>query len=74
MVPLPTEDEDVLNFKPDKGLWLLGFLEAAKVPRHHFMKVRPALLVAPVNTTLQGLAAVIGPRSRSRFCKATYVV
>ena len=38
-VPLSAEQEGVLRFNPEKGLWLLGFLEAAKVPRHHFLKV-----------------------------------
>ncbi|KAK9840417.1 hypothetical protein WJX74_009567 [Apatococcus lobatus] len=55
-VPLPAQDEGILKFSPDKGLWLLGFVETQQVPRHTFMK--DVWLVAADKTTEKSLVAM----------------
>ena len=39
LVPLDSELERMLSYKPGAGMWLLGFVDKAMVPRHHYMKV-----------------------------------
>lgn len=40
-MPISTEQEDILQYQPDKGFELIGFVKGDSVPpRHYFMKVR----------------------------------
>ncbi|GAB4818655.1 hypothetical protein N2152v2_005701 [Parachlorella kessleri] len=38
LVPVDDELEKMLQYSPGMGMWLLGFVDKAMVPRHHYMK------------------------------------
>lgn len=38
-VPVQPEDEAYLAYRPDKGISLMGFLDADKVAQHYHIKV-----------------------------------
>ena len=38
-MPVSADDEAYLAYKPERGLHLLGFLQADDVPQHQFLKV-----------------------------------
>ena len=42
VVPISVEQEDALQYLPDKGFELIGFVEGNNIPpRHYLMKVCP---------------------------------
>lgn len=43
-VPVQREEEEVLSLRPERGLQVVGFVSAAAVPRHHFLKDCSVLL------------------------------
>lgn len=37
-VPIAREDAELLEYNPEKGFQLLGFVEATAIPRYYYMK------------------------------------
>jgi hypothetical protein len=59
LVPMSKEDAEALKYEPEKGFQVLGFVQEARIPRHHFMKVRClvrrawlCVILAPVHAWL----------------------
>lgn len=43
-MPVSAEEERYLKYAAPRGLTLLGFVDAASIPRHHYMKASGCLL------------------------------
>ncbi|BDA44905.1 X-ray repair cross-complementing protein 5 [Coccomyxa sp. Obi] len=64
-VPVQPEDEAYLAYRPDRGISLMGFLDAASIPQHYHMK-DPWVMVPEKGNERAGLAMSALVRAMAR--------
>jgi ATP-dependent DNA helicase 2 subunit 2 len=66
VVPISIAEQEALKFKPEKGLKLLGFTDAANILRHYYMKDTNIFMAEPGNTN-----AILAVSAMARAMEAT---